>query len=380
MKILNKLGAIGEMKNLILVIDSLSGGGAERVMISLAVELVTIGHQVTILSLSNRCDYAIPEGINVCYLFAHKASKVDRFWQIKSSITKLENWFIRYEKKQGRACDLVLSNLDRSNNLLAKSSIQAVYYIVHNSVKEELQRQKKLGPFAYWYLLQSKKNLSGKNLIAVSKGIEKEICQGKIINPKSIHTIYNPFNIEDIQKKSLIVNNTIPNEPYIIHVGRLAKQKRHDILFAALALVSKEVKLVLLCNKPAKALKLAEKYSVAERLILPGFQANPYNWIKGAKALVLSSDYEGFGNVLLESIAVNTMVVSTSCPHGPDEILTGPLKDFLVPRRNPKALAEAIERALHTEIILSEAQILSKVSASKIAKRYVSLAGYTRST
>jgi glycosyltransferase involved in cell wall biosynthesis len=349
------------------------------VMISLAAELVSQGHQVTILSLGNHCDYFIPEGIKVCYLFDHKASKVDRFWQLKASVAKLEAWFADYQCKSN-SFDLVLSNLDRSNNLLAKSSIQPVYYIVHNSVEEELKRQKKLGPLAYWYLLQSKKNLSGKNLIAVSKGIEKEICQGKIINPKSIHTIYNPFNIEDIQKKSLIVDNTIPNEPYIIHVGRLAKQKRHDILFAALALVSKEVKLVLLCNKPAKALKLAEKYSVAERLILPGFQANPYNWIKGAKALVLSSDYEGFGNVLLESIAVNTMVVSTSCPHGPDEILTGPLKDFLVPRRNPKALAEAIERALHTEIILSEAQILSKVSASKIAKRYVSLAGYTRST
>ncbi|HCM46309.1 MAG TPA: glycosyltransferase [Colwellia sp.] len=361
------------MKNVAIVIDGLTGGGAERVMISLAAELVSQGHQVTILSLGNRCDYVIPEGINVCYLFAHKASKVDRFWQLKASIAKLEAWFTEYQL-QSSSFDLVLSNLDRSNNLLAKSNINSVFYIVHNSVEEELQRQKKLGPFAYWYLLRSKKNLSGKSLISVSKGIEQEICQGEVIYPKNIHTIYNPFDIEDIQQKSLIVDSNIPNDSYIIHVGRLAKQKRHDILFAALAQVSKEVKLVLLCNKPDKALKLAEKYGVAERLILPGFQANPYNWIKRAQALVLSSDYEGLPTVLLEALAVDTKVVSTICPHGPDEILTGPLSDFLVPRREPKALAEAINKVLKTELNLSQVDILSKVSARKITQQYLNLA------
>lgn len=361
------------MKNVAIVIDGLTGGGAERVMISLASELVLQGHTVTILSLSNRCDYAIPDGINVCCLFDHKASKVDRLWQIKKSVAKLESWFYEYQL-QHHSFDLVLSNLDRSNNLLTKSTISSVFYVVHNSVEEELQRQKKLGPFAYLYLLKSKKNLSGKNLISVSKGIEQEIRQGNIINPKSIHTIYNPFDIEDIQQESLLVDSKIPNEPYIIHVGRLAKQKRHDVLFAALAQVSKEVKLVLLCNKPDKALKLAEKYGVADRLILPGFQTNPYNWIKHAKALVLSSDYEGLPTVLLESLAVNTKVVSTACPHGPDEILTGPLSDFLVPRRNPKALAEAIDKVLTVELNLAEADILSKVSANKVAQQYLSLA------
>jgi len=361
------------MKNIAIVIDSLTGGGAERVMISLATELVCQGHNLTILSLSNRCDYAIPDGIKVCYLFDHKASKVDRFWQINTSVIKLEAWFAEYQL-QSSAFDLILSNLDRSNNLLARSNISSVYYIIHNSVEEELKRQKKLGPFAYWYLLNAKKNLSDENLISVSKGIEREVTEGGIIQPKTIRTIYNPFDIEDILQKSLIGNSSIPTEPYIIHVGRLAKQKRHDILFSALALITTDVKLVLLCNKPDKSLKLAEKYGVAERLILPGFQANPYNWIKRAEALVLSSDYEGLPTVLLEALAVNTKVVSTDCPHGPDEILTGPLSDFLVARRDPQALAEAIDKVLKSDLKLSEADILSKVPASEIAQQYLNLA------
>ena len=361
------------MKNIAIVIDGLTGGGAERVMISLASEMVRQGHKVTILSLSNRCDYTVPNGIKLCYLFNDKASKVDRFWQIKKSISILEKWFNEEENKFSEF-DLVLSNLDRSNNLLSKSNIQHVFYIVHNSVEEELIRQKKLGPLAYLYLLKSKQQLSRKNLITVSQGIEREVCQGSIIKPKTIRTIYNPFDLSDIQQQALIPNQSIPNEPFIIHVGRLAKQKRHDILFEALAKLDKPVKLVLLCNKPDKALKLAKKYGVEERLILPGFQSNPYNWIKQAQVLVLSSDYEGFGNVLLEAIAVATKVVSTACPHGPDEILTGKLAKYLVPRRESKALAEAIESALVDDVELSKAEILEKVSAKQIAQQYLALA------
>ena len=362
------------MKHIAIVIDGLTGGGAERVMISLATEMVAQGHTVTILSLSNRCDYLVPEGIHVCYLFDHKASKVDRFWQIKASVAKLEAWFADVERQQGKPFDLVLSNLDRSNNLLAKSRIRSVYYIVHSNIDAELQQHRRFGPLAYWYLLKSKRNLSGKNLISVSKGITEAICQGDTISPQSICTIYNPVDIKHIQQQSLLIASEIPKEPYIIHVGRLARVKRHDILFAAFAQVSQKIKLVLLCNKPEKALKLAEKYGIADRLILPGFQANPYNWIKQAQALVLSSDYEGLPTVLLEAIAVGTKVVSTDCQHGPDEILTGQLSDYLVPRRDPKALALAIERVLMSELDLAEADILGKVTASKIAQQYISLA------
>jgi len=360
------------MKNIAIVIDSLTGGGAERVMISLATELVAKGHQVTILSLGNRCDYTIPEGINAACLFDHKASKVDRFWQRKSSIAKLEHWFAQAKVEQGKF-DLVLSNLDRSNNLLAQSTIPSVYYIVHNSVNKELERQKKLGPLAYLYLLKSKRNLSGKNLITVSEGLKKEIITGSIITPKTIKAIYNPFDITDIQTKAAIINKAIPDEAYIIHVGRFARQKRHDVLFEAFANVDNNVKLVLLCNKPKKALMLAKKYGVEKRLILPGFQSNPYNWIKHAKALVLSSDYEGLSMVLIEALAVNTKVVSTDCPHGPSEILTGQLAKYLVPTEVPEQLAKAINQVLQDDLMLGDAEILKKVSANEIAQKYLAL-------
>ena len=253
--------------NIVIVIDSLVGGGAEKVMLTLAQEMVLKDHNVTILSLAQNIEYDIPTTLNVESLFSGRATKVDRFWQIKKNIRVLEAWFEQKLRQLG-SIDIVLSNLDRSNNLLAQSKIKNTHFVVHNSVNAELARQKKLGPLSYLYLKKSKQNLNGKSLICVSKGVEEEIQQGSLITPSAITTIYNPFNFKTINDKANEVNTNIPDSPYLIHVGRLAKQKRHDILFSAFAKLDKKYKLVLLCNKKEKALKLAKEYGIENQLII----------------------------------------------------------------------------------------------------------------
>ena len=357
--------------NVVIVIDSLAGGGAEKVMLTLAQQLIK-EHCVTILSLADNFEYAIPEQIKVESLFTDRASKVDRFWKINKSVAKLEAWFSNKQQDIG-AIDLVLSNLDRSNNLLAKSTVKNVHFVMHNSVNAELARQKKLGPFSYRYLKKSKQNLNGKSLVCVSKGVEQEINQGDLITPSAITTIYNPFDLADIKRQSNEVNTAIPQSPYLIHVGRLAKQKRHDILFAAFAKLDKKYKLVLLCNKPVKAFKLAKEYGIEEQLIVPGFEQNPYNWIKHAQALVLSSDFEGLPTVLIEALAVGTPVVSTNCTFGPSEILTGELANYLVPVGNSEELSAQIKQVLANKPNVENAEILQKVNAELVAQQYLAL-------
>ena len=170
------------------------------------------------------------------------------------------------------------------------------------------------------------------------------------------------------------MNTNIPDSPYLIHVGRLAKQKRHDILFSAFAKLDKKYKLVLLCNKKEKALKLAKEYGIENQLIVPGFVQNPYNWIKQAKALLLSSDFEGFGNVLVEALAVGTPAVSTECPHGPSEILTGELSKYLVPIGQGELLALAVKQVLADNPNVTNAAILEKVCADRVTEQYLALA------
>jgi len=77
-----------------------------------------------------------------------------------------------------------------------------------------------------------------------------------------------------------------------------------------------------------------------------GFRSNPYPWMRACDLLVLSSDREGMPNVLVEALACGTRVVSTDCPSGPREVLRGDLARWLVPCRDPQALANAITAAL----------------------------------
>lgn len=360
------------MKRVALVIDSLAGGGAEKIVLTLALQLHRLGHDPHLLVLEPHCAYKIPTELKVHYCFGPNPVQIGSIWKLASSVSKAQKWISAIESQYGKF-DIFLSNLDKSNLLMTRAGVNPLFCVVHNSIEEELKRQLKLGPFAYFGMLKAKRALNGQRIITVSRGIEKEIRSEKRISPLSIHTIYNPFDLEEIRKQSNEHNDDIPKEDFIIHVGRVAKQKRHDQLFSALAQMKQPMTLVLLCNNRKKALKIAAKYGVADRVYCPGFQANPFAWIKAARLLVLSSDYEGLPTVLIESLACATPVVSTRCPHGPDEILTGALDDFLVPRRDPKALAAKMDQALTSYPDLSHIDILDAVQINKVTQAYLKL-------
>lgn len=363
------------MKKIAIFIDTLAGGGAEKVMISLADTLLQLGHQPELIVLTSRFDYQLPTDYPVHILYQENKVKINGFFDTKKHAKKLSELIEKLEK--AGKYDLFLSNLDDCNRIVAACNLRPCYYVIHNSIEETIKRTKLMGPIKYAYLKQCLSVLNGKDLITVSDGIKKEIETANRIKPKTIQTIYNPFNVNKIRELAAQPDANIPKEKYIIHVARFAKQKRHDVLFKALAKVEPDYKLVCLCNKIKKAKKLAAKYGVEDRVILPGFKQNPYNWIANAKALVLSSDFEGLPTVLIEALTCNTIPVSTICPHGPDEILTGELSHYLAPRRNPEALAEKLNDALRSShqssTALSNADIFAKVDAIKVAERYLAL-------
>lgn len=80
-----------------------------------------------------------------------------------------------------------------------------------------------------------------------------------------------------------------------------------------------------------------------------GHKDNPYAWISKADIFVLPSDYEGFPNVLLESMACGTPIITTNCPSGPGEIITDGKNGIFVPPADEKALAEAVLDLLDDE-------------------------------
>lgn len=373
------------MKNICFIIDSLSGGGAERVVLNLAKAINKLGHKVHVIILENKVSYEINNQFLLHILTSDRRLSKNKFWNKVLLSRKLKKLISSLERQYG-VFNLIISNLEDSDKTSSMANLHNLYHCYHISMQQFLNDKIK-HPVSYKRLFRKiKENTRHKYLynnskiIAVSHGVKKDILDFGI-KPKKIVSIYNPFDIEEIRKKSLDSDINIPKEKYIINVARFSTQKRHDILIKAYAMANIEHKLVLLgtTDKPAdeenlKNLRtLVTNLNIEDKVIFAGFVANPYVWLKNAELFVLSSDLEGLANVLVESLIVKTMAVSTDCPFGPSEVLTGELSSFLSPVRDVESLSKNIIRALNNPVAITEDHV-SKFSAEIIAKQYLALA------
>jgi glycosyltransferase involved in cell wall biosynthesis len=166
--------------------------------------------------------------------------------------------------------------------------------------------------------------------------------------------------------------------PVILAAGRLTRQKDYPTLlraFAALA-TRRDARLIVIGEGEERdALeRLIRELGIADRVAVPGFVANPYAWMKGARLFVLSSRWEGFGNVLAEALACGTPVVATDCPSGPRDILGSGTYGRLVGVGDPEALTTAIEEALDAPV--DEGALIARgmeFTVERIAPRYQAL-------
>ncbi len=359
-------------KNIAIFIDSLGGGGAEKVMLTLSKGLLEKGHYVHFFLLEPRIEY-LPQNLPISVLYDDIPHRESTKCKNLNQTAKDMQLLVDKVSSQVGQFHLHLVNLDPTSQVIHRCEFENVFFILHNAMKQEIKREAKLGPFKLYRKVREKRVYNNKHLIAVSKGVEQEASNSRLVKPASIRTIYNPTDVEQILALQDHVNDQIPLEPYLVHAGRVVKQKRHDVLFKALALVP-DIKLVLLCKYVKKARKLAKKYGVDDRVITPGFQENPYPWIKNAKALVSSSDFEGLGMNLIDSLVCGTPVVSTDCDYGPSEIMTGTLSSFLCPVGDHEQLAERIKLVLSKPPIIDPIEVSSRFSLNTSVEGYLSLA------
>ncbi len=191
-------------------------------------------------------------------------------------------------------------------------------------------------------------------IIAVSRGVADDMVQGLGLPEEKIHVVYNPVvthNIdamagEPVDHPWLLERKT----PVIMGAGRFTAQKDFPTLIRAFAKLrrTRPCRLMILGQGKAQGQMeaLAGDLGVFEDLALPGFVSNLYKYIAKAHLFVLSSAWEGFGNVLAEAMAVGLPVVSTDCPHGPREILEDGRYGPLTPVGDVDALARAMAQTL----------------------------------
>ena len=374
------------MKNLCFIIDSMSGGGAERVVLNLSHAVIELGHHVHIIILENKISYEIShDSFDLHILTENKKLSSNKFWNKVLIARELKRMVNDLEEKHGEF-DLIISNLEDSDKTSSMAKLHNLYHCYHISMQQFLA-QKTNNKKYYKSLFRKLKEHSrhkylynNSNMIAVSEGVMSDILDFGV-KPKSIIPIYNPFNTKEIRSEANKFDDKIPKEKYIVNVARFSAQKRHDILIQAYAKSNIDHKLVLMgtTDKPAdednliKIKKLINDLGIHNQVIFTGFVTNPYPWVKNADLFVLSSDHEGLANVLVESLILNTMVVSTNCPFGPSEVLTGKLSDFLSPIGDVEALSTNIVKALNNPIEITE-DLIEKFDAKTIAKQYLSLA------
>ncbi|UJF18226.1 hypothetical protein L0B53_14540 [Vibrio sp. SS-MA-C1-2] len=148
-------------KNIAIAIDSLNGGGAQKVMLSLAEDLLKLGHNIHFLIMKNEIDYTICKDIHTHLCLIHNKNKFNSLFNINKVVDEVKSNISKIEDSYGKF-DLVISNLDRTNLIMSKLQIENIFFVVHASVNEELKRRAKLGPIQYYKKLRCKKALNGK--------------------------------------------------------------------------------------------------------------------------------------------------------------------------------------------------------------------------
>jgi glycosyltransferase involved in cell wall biosynthesis len=174
------------------------------------------------------------------------------------------------------------------------------------------------------------------------------------ISRDNIKVVYNPLDIDRAQVLSRLEPTRIFSDgnghKLILGIGRLVEQKGFIHLIRAFAQVrsGSSVKLCILGEGPLRESLQAEveRLGLINEIVLPGFVDNPFAVMRQANLFVLSSGWEGFGNVLVEAMACGIPVVSTACPSGPDEILENGRWGRLVPVGDVDALAAAMAATL----------------------------------
>lgn len=203
-----------------------------------------------------------------------------------------------------------------------------------------------------------------------------------IADRASIETIHNPVletKFEERIDSPFLFDGYSADQTLICAIGRLVQPKGFDCLLNAVAKLKNEtIDLVILGEGPLRAQLVAQAtgLGIRERVHMPGFVSDPLSVLKKSSLFVLSSRWEGFGNVIVEALSTGIPVVATDCSGAPRELLQNGKLGHLVPTDDPDALAAAITEALVFPRGTKEERMnrAADFSSSVIAKQYLELA------
>ena len=358
-----------------MVIDGLPGGGAEKVVLTLVTGMLAQGHRVSLFSLRKVCEYPLPQGVDYQVIEDNNRRPWRKITELSRRARLLDVAVQQAEKTAGEF-DLVVSHLHKTDRIVRRSRVLAAkktWFCLHGVFSASYLGHR-TGLSRWLKARKIKQVYQGRNVVGVSPAVLNDLKAAFDVKPTREAVIGNPFDIALIRQLAAEPAE-VPEPGFLVHVGRFHETKRHDRLLKAYALSNIQLPLVLLGQGSAQlkaALEAqAQALGIADRVIFQGFTQNPYAWISRATMLIVSSDSEGFGNVLIEAVLCGTPVVSTRCPGGPQWLLQGDLARGLADL-NPESLAETM-RDIYQHPPLLPANAFAEFDTEAICQQYLAL-------
>jgi glycosyltransferase involved in cell wall biosynthesis len=336
-----------KQKLISIVLPTLGGGGAERVNIELAREFLRMGYAVEFVVMQGGGELIgiVPEGATVTDL------GVPRF---RYTVGRLRRYFASRRPDAALVSMWPLTGAALAAWKLAKVSGRIVV-AEHVDFRgaPQLERLSR----AFMRTVGRPLYRLADAIVCVSQGARAALAAEARIPTELITVIYNPVRppsdplpIDDAALRDWWFGADVR----LIAIGRLIAQKDHATLIRSFDRVRQrlDARLLILGEGPQRGMleRLVNELGLGDGIRLPGFKHNVASYLDAASVLVLSSRWEGLGNVLIEALQHGVPVVSTDCPSGPAEVLEGGRLGTLVAVGDADALADAIAAAVHAPV------------------------------
>lgn len=337
---------------IVFFINRLSGGGAEKVCITLLDEMNKKNMNIELVVLNSSGAAYEVDNIKMTSLGSNS---------IKTSIFKIKEYLDNNEFDKA-----IVFSYEISIILMLFKKIYKYKYIIFsrciNTISKEREYEtSKFRKYIVHYLIKKMYKYMDV-IISQSNGMTKDLVDNYNVEQRRICTINNPLSPKFQGYIGNIHNRTLEDE-YILYMGRFEKQKGLFNLLDSFSIIKdKKINLVMVGNGSLKdeIIEYSKQLGVHNRVRFIDFSKNVEEFYFNAKLTVLSSFFEGFPNVLLESIACGTPVVSFDCPSGPEEIIIDGKNGFLAEYGNINDFANKIDKALKYDWSVEEIQNTAK--------------------
>lgn len=331
------------LKKILFIVNSLGQGGAERVVVNLANEMVKV-HDVSIITMYDEKVYELNQAITF-HTLGFSGQKMDKIFKLGKLRKQLSTLLSELEKTA--PFDLITVHLPFAE-LVAQNShfSDRCHFVVHDVHARRIKENSTLSMVKMTSYVKA--FYKGKRIVTVSSGVKADFEDLFEVEAKSIINLPNPIDLALINEKK--------QEPldvdyeYILGIGRFVDWKRFDLLIRSFAesKFAKNGKLVLIGDGPEKnnLTRLAQELGLVDKVVFAGWQDNPYQWMQHATCMVVTSKDENFAMTMIETLACNTKVLSVYSKYGPRDILKDELAEFLIKDATPAKIAFYIDEKL----------------------------------